>query len=110
MEVVLNHQKLPWISQVDHLGHIIHESGSQEVPTLDDLLKYWEFSISAHHCKSNLLCKLIDVSLMEAIFGTFSLSMPVKPTDLGTLQLKFAGTCHCPQPTQYTYLFCEEFF
>ena len=59
MEVVLNHQKLPWISQVDHLGHIIHESGSQEVPTLDHLLKYWEFSISAHHCKSNLLCKLI---------------------------------------------------
>ena len=31
MEVVLNHQKLPWVSQVDHLGHIIHESGSQDV-------------------------------------------------------------------------------
>ena len=22
---------LPWVSQVDHLGHIIHESGSQDV-------------------------------------------------------------------------------
>ena len=31
VEVVLNHQKLPWVSQVDHLGHIIHESGSQDV-------------------------------------------------------------------------------
>ena len=30
-EVVLNHQKLPWVSQVDHLGHIIHESGSQDI-------------------------------------------------------------------------------
>ena len=26
-----NHQKLPWVSQVDHLGHIFHESGSQDV-------------------------------------------------------------------------------
>ena len=33
-------------------------------------------------------------SLMEAIFGTFTVSMPVKPTDLGILQLKFAGICH----------------
>ena len=80
VEVVLNHQKLPWDGQVDHLGHIIHESGSQdihcrkarEVPTLDHLLIYWEFFISAHHCKSNLLCKLIVVPFMEAIFGTFS--------------------------------------
>ena len=31
VEVVLNHQKLPGVSQVDHFGHIIHESGSQEV-------------------------------------------------------------------------------
>ena len=62
--------------------------------TLDHLLNYWEFSISAHLCKSYLLCKLIVVPFMEAIFGTFTVSMPVKPTDPGTLQLKFAGTCH----------------
>jgi len=74
VEVVLNHQKLPWVSQVDHLGHIIHESGSQDI--------------------DYLLCKLIVVPFMEAIFGTFTVNMPVKPTDLGTLQLKFVGTCH----------------
>ena len=34
---------------------------------------------------------------MEAIFGTFTVNMPVKPTDLGILQLKFAGTCHSLQ-------------
>ena len=31
VKVVFNHQKLPWVSQVDYLGHIIHESGSQDV-------------------------------------------------------------------------------
>ena len=31
VEVVLNDQKLPWVSQVDHLGHIIHKSGSQDI-------------------------------------------------------------------------------
>ena len=31
VEVVLNHQKLPWIGQIDHLGHIIHEPGSQDI-------------------------------------------------------------------------------
>ena len=90
VEVVLIYQKLPWVSLVDHLGHIIYESGSQErleVPTLDHLLNYWQFSNSAHHCKSYMLCKLIVVPFMEEIFGTFSASMPVKPTDLGTLQL-----------------------
>ena len=78
-----------------HLGHIIHESGSQDIDCKKDhLLNYWEFSISAHHCKSYLLCKLIVVPFMEAIFGTFTANMPVKPTDLGTQQLKFVGTCH----------------
>jgi len=104
-----NHQKLPWVSQVDHLGHIIHESGSQDIDcreargayTLDFLLNYWEFSISAHHCKSYLLCKLIAVPFVEAIFGTFTASIPIKHTDPGTLQLKFAGT--------YTF-FYEELF
>ena len=64
------------------------------MPTLDHLLNYWEFFISADHCKSYLLCKLIVVPFMEAIFGTFTVNMPVKPTDLGILQLKFAGICH----------------
>ena len=62
--------------------------------TLDHLLNNWEFSISAHHCRSYLVCKLIAVPFMEAIFGTFSASIPVKPTDPGKLRLKFAGTCH----------------
>ena len=31
VEVVLNHQKLPWVSQVDHLGHIIYEPGSHDI-------------------------------------------------------------------------------
>ena len=52
--------------------HKIYIAERLEVPTLDHLLIYWEFFISAHHCKSNLLCKLIVVPFMEAIFGTFS--------------------------------------
>ena len=31
VELVLNHQKLPCISQVDHLGHIIYEPGSHDI-------------------------------------------------------------------------------
>ena len=83
LEVVLNHQKLPWVSQVDcRIARCAYIGSSTE------------FSISARHCKSYLLGKLIVVPFMEATFGTFLASLPVKPTDLGTQQLKFAGTYH----------------
>ena len=32
---------------------------------MDHLLNYWEFSISAHHCKSYLLCKLVVVPFKQ---------------------------------------------
>ena len=58
-----------------------------KIKTLDHLLNYWGFSISPHHCKCYLYCKIIVVPLMETIFGTFSASH-IEPTDLGTLSTK----------------------
>ena len=98
-EVVLNHQKLPWVSQVDHLGHIIHESGSQDIDCKKARGAYIgsssELLRNFHSPLQKLSAvKLIVVPFKEAIFGTFTVNMPVKPNDLGTLQLKFVGTCH----------------
>ena len=75
-EVVLNHQKLPWVRQVDPL--IIHDSGSQDVRkargsyigSSAKLLEIFYF------CKSYLLCKLVVLCFLESIFGTVLASMP----------------------------------
>ena len=77
MEVVLNHQKLPWVTQVDHLGHIIHESGSIDIDYRNakgayngssfELLKIFHFCFTAKVlCCANLLSLIWQIrSILE---------------------------------------------